>query len=96
MSIDHNIDAQSVFSWAPELARKCESKHWFACDGDVRSVYGHVITIFSGMGCCTYPWCSAGTRESRARAPLSFSLRWLNTVLRAVSGNLSDSARVLN
>ena len=29
LSIDHNIDVQLVFSWAPKLARKCESKHWF-------------------------------------------------------------------
>ena len=45
---------QSVFSWAPKLARKCESKHWYACGADgrpfVRLVYGHVITKFSGMG----------------------------------------------
>ena len=45
---------QLVFSWAPKLARECESKHWFPCGADgrsfVRSVYGHVITIFSGMG----------------------------------------------
>ena len=41
---------QSVFSWAPKVARKCESKHWYACDADGRSVYGHVITKFSRMG----------------------------------------------
>ena len=27
-----------------------------------RSVYGHVITKFSGMGRFTYPWCFAGAR----------------------------------
>ena len=37
----------------------------------VRSVYGHVITKFFGMGRFTYPWCSAGARFVRARAPLS-------------------------
>ena len=37
LSIDHNIDVQSVFSWAPKLARKCESKHWYACGADGRS-----------------------------------------------------------
>ena len=26
-SIDHDIDVQSVFSWAPKVARKCESKN---------------------------------------------------------------------
>ena len=30
------------------------------------SVYGHVITKFSGMGRFTYPWCSAGVRDSSA------------------------------
>ena len=29
LSIDHNIDVQSVFSWAPKLARKCTRKHWY-------------------------------------------------------------------
>ena len=36
--IDHNIDVQSVFSWAPKVVRKCESKHWFSCGADGRSV----------------------------------------------------------
>ena len=40
LSIDHNIDVQSVFSWAPKLARKCESKHWYACGADGRSAVG--------------------------------------------------------
>ena len=55
--IDHNIDVQSVFSWAPKVVRKCESKHWFSCGVDRqscgqavgRSVNGDVITKFSGM-----------------------------------------------
>ena len=34
LSIDHSIDVQSVFSWAPKVARKCESKHWCACSAD--------------------------------------------------------------
>ena len=38
---------------APKLARKCEIKHWYACDADGRkigwSVYGHVIAQFSKM-----------------------------------------------
>ena len=44
---------QSASSWAPKVARKCESKHWYACGADGRSVgrsVGHVITKFSGMG----------------------------------------------
>ena len=36
-------------------------------DGRRRSVYGHVITKFSGMDAFTDQWCSAGARE---RAPL--------------------------
>ena len=49
LSIDDNIDVQSASSWLPKVARKCESKHWYACGADGRSV-GHVITKFSGMG----------------------------------------------
>ena len=33
---DHNIDVQSVLSWAPKVVRKCESKHWFPCGADGR------------------------------------------------------------
>ena len=29
-----------------------------------RSVYGHVVTKFSGMGRFTHSWCSARARES--------------------------------
>ena len=36
--IDHNIDVQSVFSWAPKVVRKCESKHWFSHGADGRSL----------------------------------------------------------
>ena len=36
LSIDHNTDVQLVFSWAPKLARRCESKHWFPCGADGR------------------------------------------------------------
>ena len=55
LSIDHNIDVQSVFSWAPKLARKCESKHWFSCGADERSLgrsFGVRLrdTKFSDMG----------------------------------------------
>ena len=41
-------------------------------NGRRRSVYGHVITKFSGMARFTYPWCSAGARFARARAPLLY------------------------
>ena len=46
LSIDHSIDVQSVFSWAPKLARKCESKHWYACRADGRR----------SVGRCTITW----------------------------------------
>ena len=63
LSIDHSIDVQLVFFWAPKLARKCESKHWFPCGADgrsvARSVYGHVITKFSGMGRFPQLWGAA-------------------------------------
>ena len=36
--IDHNIDVQSVSSRAPKVVRKCESKHWFSCGADGRSI----------------------------------------------------------
>ena len=40
LSIDDNIDVQSASSWAPKVARKCESKHWYACGADVRAAGG--------------------------------------------------------
>ena len=67
LSINNNIDVQSVFSWAPQLARKCESKHWLPCGADGRAVYGHVITKFSGMGRFTQLWGSAHARALCAR-----------------------------
>ena len=36
--IGHNIDVQSLFSWAPKVVRKCASKHWFSCGADGRSL----------------------------------------------------------
>ena len=72
-------DVQSAFSWAPKVARKCESKHWYACGTDGRSgarSVGHVITKFSGIGRFIYPWCSAG--ELRARSSAINSLTGLH------------------
>ena len=65
--IDHNIDVQSAFSWAPKVARKCESKHRYAYGAEGRSI-GHVITKFSGMGRFIYPWCSACALRVRSSA----------------------------
>ena len=59
LSIDHNIDVQLVFSWAPKLVRSVRvnigcpvvrTEGWRSAVGGRRSVYGHVITKFSGMG----------------------------------------------
>ena len=48
LSIDQNVDEQLVFSWAPKLTRKCESKHWFPCGADGRSgVRSRDYQIFS-------------------------------------------------
>ena len=44
LSIDHNIGVQLVFSWAPNLARKCESKHWLPCGADRRSRDYHIFS----------------------------------------------------
>ena len=69
---------QSVFSWAPwapKVARKCESKHWYAFGAEGQSlgwsVYGHVITKFSRMGNLPrFLPMVLRRRASRARAPL--------------------------
>ena len=84
---------QSVFSWAPKLARKCESKHWYACGADGRSV-GHVITKFSGMGRFIYPWCSAGALRARSSAIRLNIDRDL--VKQLVSGQLPNKSRHLD
>ena len=44
----------------PKVVKKCQSKHWFSCASDGRrTVYGHVITKFSGMGRLIKLWGSA-------------------------------------
>ena len=69
---------QSVSSWAPKVVRKCESKHWFSCGADGRaggqwSMYGHVITKFSGMGRFTKLWSS--TMKNYINKKLTKSLK---------------------
>ena len=44
--IDHNIDVQSVFSWAPKVVRKCESKQWFSFGADGR-LLGWSVGVWS-------------------------------------------------
>ena len=75
LSIDHNNDVQSVFSWVPKVVRTCESRHWLSCGADGRSVYGHVITKFLGwvdLLCYGAPptraWSSAIMAELRGRS----------------------------
>ena len=41
---------QSAFFWAPKVARKCESKHWYACGADGRAAGGRA------GGRCTVTW----------------------------------------
>ena len=52
------ITALMCNQWAPKVARKCESKHWYACGADGlsggRSVYSHMITKFSRMSSLPY------------------------------------------
>ena len=62
---------QLVFYWAPKLARKCESKHWFPCGADGRS-YGHVITKFSRIGRLPH-FLSYGAPSTRAREARGWS-----------------------
>ena len=72
LSVDHNIDEQLVFSWAPKLAKSVRVNIGFPVvrtDGR-RSVYGHVITKFSGMGSYGAP----PTRALRARVELRYQL----------------------
>ena len=38
---------------------------------DGRSVYGHVVTKFSGMDRFTYSWCSAGARFARESSAIN-------------------------
>ena len=60
---------QLVFYWAPKLARKCESKHWFSFGADGRS-YGHVITKFSRMGRLPH-FLSNGSTPTLGASPLA-------------------------
>ena len=57
-------------SCTPKLARKCEIG-FPVVRTDVRAVYSHVITKFSGTGTIYLP-LELRRRASRARAPLSY------------------------
>ena len=90
--------------WAPKVARKCESKHWYVCGADGRpaagrAVYGHVITKFSRMVGFTYPWWSAGAlRAPELRYelqcyenPMKMSLKTRNAFFRALNTDIAFS-----
>ena len=77
LSIDHNIDVQYEFSYAPKRARKCEIEHWFPCGADGQVVYGHVITKFSGMGRFTYQGAPLARFECEAPLETHFHAGYL-------------------
>ena len=54
LSIDDNIDVQSASSWAPKVARKCESKHRYACGADRRSLSRSVTRLPNFLGWVDY------------------------------------------
>ena len=39
---------QSAPSWAPKVARRCESKHWYACGADGRSQFDMEVVAHRG------------------------------------------------
>ena len=41
---------QSAFFWAPKVVRKCESKHWYACGADGRSLGRSVTWLPNFLG----------------------------------------------
>ena len=73
LSIDDNINVQSASSWAPKVARKCESKHWYACGADGRLVGRSVTWLPNFLG-----WVDLFTHG----APLAHFVRgaplWIN------------------
>ena len=78
LSIDHYIDVLSVFSWAPKLAKKCESNIGFpGVRTDVRPLMArsrdNQIFWNAFMGRSTYPRYSAGAREARESSNLMTS-----------------------
>ena len=77
---------QLVFSWAPKLAKSVRVN--IGCpvvrtDGRslARSVYGHMITKFSGMGRLPHflSYGAPSTRALRARVELRYNLTTLKT-----------------
>ena len=63
LSIDHNIDVQSVFSWALKLARKYVGMSVVRKGGPA---YGHVIAKFSRMGRLPHFFIYGALQSARA------------------------------
>ena len=64
-----------VFYWAPKLARKCESKHWFPCGADGRTVGRTVTWLPNILGWVDYHISLAMGLRPRAR----FARGWSST-----------------
>ena len=94
LSIDVNIDVQSAFSWAPKVARKCESKHWYACGADGRAVGGRctVTWLANFLG-----WVDLLTHGAlRARAPLKIAQNEFGLLLTEPQRSLISSGTAQN
>ena len=73
LSIDHNIDVQLVFSWAPKLASKCESKHWLPCGADGRTGVRSRDYQICWVGRLSHFLSYGAKREARAWAELRYN-----------------------
>ena len=73
LSIDHNIDVQLVFSWAPKLARKWESKHWFPWGADGRTGVRSRDYQIHWVGRLPHFLSYGAKREARAWAELRYN-----------------------
>ena len=92
LSIDDNIDVQSASSWAPKVARKCESKHWYACGADRRSLGRSVTWLPNFLEWVDY--LSYGASRARG-APLwkfLYNFDFRNTT-RAINNKMYSSSR---
>ena len=77
LSIDHNIDVQSVFSWAPKLARKCTRKHWY--------IYLICISVYLSNLYISNLWW--GRTVGRAGAWHDWSVKQYKTEQPAIDGH---------
>ena len=85
---------QLVFSWAPKLARKCESKHWLPCGADGRSAVG-VRSRDYQIFWDGYIYLAMGLRPRAAlraarEAPLRLTLNFANKIEAMHEGSLAN------